>query len=147
MKIASEKQQVYHSLDVIEKLKELEQKEILQWEAQYDPDESKRLPSHVFQKLNEKLLAEKDALNKALCKAKNSMPKQIDYKEKIMKFTDALNALKDPDLSASVKNRYLKEIIERVEYDRPPLKQTPKLGHRGLLANREPFKLTIHLKL
>ena len=38
------------------KLKELEQKEIDQWDAQYDPDPNKRLPQHVFQKLNEKVL-------------------------------------------------------------------------------------------
>ena len=59
------------------KLKELEEKEVLQWEAQYDPDPSVRLPQHVFKRLNEKLLAEKEEVQKALAKAKGSMPKQV----------------------------------------------------------------------
>ena len=63
------------------KLKELEEKEMLQWEAQYDPDPSMRLPSEVFKRLNEKLLAEKDEIKKSLAKAKGSMPKQVNYRE------------------------------------------------------------------
>ncbi len=100
------------------KLKELEKKEIEQWEAQYDPDPAKRMPTHIFQKLNEKLLAEKEEINKALAKAKGSMPKQIDYKDELLKFTDALNALKDPTVDAKIKNKYLKNIIDRIEYER-----------------------------
>lgn len=100
------------------KLKELEKKEIEQWDAQYDPDPAKRMPTHIFQKLNEKLLAEKEEINKALAKAKGSMPKQIDYKDELMKFTDALNALKDPTVDAKVKNKYLKNIIDNIEYER-----------------------------
>ena len=83
-----------------------------QWEAQYDPDESKRLPPHIFKVLNEKVLKEKDEVNKALCKAKDSMPQPIDYRDELMKFTDALNALEDPEVDAKVKNQYLKNIIE-----------------------------------
>ena len=79
-------------------LKELEEKEMLQWEGQYDPDPDKRLPMHVFKRLNEKLLKEKEEVKKALAKAKGSMPKPIDYREEMMKFTDALDALEDPEV-------------------------------------------------
>lgn len=102
------------------KLTELEKKEVEQWEAQYDPDESKRLPPHIFKVLNEKVLKEKDEVNKALCKAKDSMPQPIDYRDELMKFTDALNALEDPEVDAKVKNQYLKNIIDRIEYERGP---------------------------
>ena len=37
------------------KQKELEEKELAQWEAQADPDPAKRMPQHIFQQLNEKL--------------------------------------------------------------------------------------------
>ena len=66
------------------KLKELEKKEIAQWEAQYDPDPVMRLPTEIFKRLNEKLLKEKDEIQKALSKALGSMPNPIDYKEKIL---------------------------------------------------------------
>lgn len=98
------------------KLKALEEKEIRQWEAQYDPDIA--MPSEIFKRLNQKLLAEKEEVQKALAKAKGSMPKRIDYKEEMMKFEDALDALEDPEVDAKTKNQFLKNIINKIEYER-----------------------------
>lgn len=98
------------------KLKELEEKEVKQWEDQYDPDVA--MPPEIFKKLNQKLLAEKEEVQKALSKAKGSMPKQVDYKEEMSKFEDALDALEDPDVDAKIKNQFLKNIIDRIEYER-----------------------------
>lgn len=98
------------------KLKELEEKEIKQWEDQYNPDIA--MPQEIFKKLNQKLLAEKEEIQKALVKAKGSMPKQVDYKEEMMKFEDALDALEDPDVDAKIKNQYLKNIIDKIVYER-----------------------------
>lgn len=100
------------------KQKELETKELAQWEAQADPDPAKRMPPHIFQKLNEKLLKEKEEVRQALCKAYESMPEPVDYEEKIAQFTEALNALHNPDVDAATKNRLLKACIERIEYHR-----------------------------
>lgn len=100
------------------KQKELEAKELAQWEAQADPDPAKRMPLHIFQKLNEKLLKEKEEVRQALCKAYESMPEPVDYEEKIAQFTEALNALHNPDVDAATKNRLLKACIERIEYHR-----------------------------
>lgn len=100
------------------KQKELEAKELAQWEAQADPNPAKRMPPHIFQKLNEKLLKEKEEVRQALCKAYESMPEPVDYEEKIAQFTEALNALHNPDVDAATKNRLLKACIERIEYHR-----------------------------
>lgn len=97
---------------------ELEAKELAQWEAQADPDPAKRMPPHVFQALNERLLKEKEEVREALCKAYESMPEPVDYEEKLRRFRDAFAALKDPDASAAEKNSLLKECIERIEYRR-----------------------------
>lgn len=98
------------------KLKELEIKEVKQWEDQYNPDIA--MPQEIFKKLNQKLLAEKEEIQKALAKAKGSMPKQVDYKEEMLKFEDALDALEDPEVDAKLKNQYLKNIIDKIEYMR-----------------------------
>jgi hypothetical protein len=98
------------------KLKGLEEKEVRQWEAQYDPDMA--MPQEIFKKLNQKLLVEKEEIQKALAKAKGSMPKQVDYREEMLKFEDVLDALEDPDVDAKVKNQFLKNIIDRIEYER-----------------------------
>ena len=100
------------------KQKELEEKELAQWEAQADPDPAKRMPQHIFQQLNERLLKEKEEVRQALCKAYESMPEPVDYEEKIAQFTAALNALQDPESDAATKNRLLKACIERIEYHR-----------------------------
>lgn len=98
--------------------KELEEKELAQWEAQADPDPAKRMPQHVFQQLNERLLKEKEEVRQALCKAYESMPEPVNYEEKIAQFTEALNALKNPKVDAATKNRLLKACIDRIEYYR-----------------------------
>ena len=100
------------------KLKDLQARELSQWESQSDPDPTKRMPQEVFRQLNEKLLKEKDEIQQALCKAYESMPEPVDYEEKVKKFRDALNALKDPDVDAQTKNRLLKACIERIDYSR-----------------------------
>ena len=100
------------------KLKELEKKELAQWEQQSHPDPEQRMPPHIFKQLNEKLLKEKEEINDALCKAYESMPEPVDYTEKLVRFKDALAALKDPDVDAKTKNALLKSCIERIEYKR-----------------------------
>ena len=98
------------------KLKELEDKEVRQWEAQYDPEIA--MPQEIFKKLNEKLIKEKEEIKKSLAKAKGSIPKQVDYREEKQKFEDAIDALLDPDVDAKAKNQFLKNIIDKIEYER-----------------------------
>ena len=100
------------------KLADLEEKEVLQWDGQYDPDPNKRIPPDVFPKLRAKLLQEKEETRKALIQAHESMPTPIDYKDTIYRFKEALNALKNDKFSAEDKNTLLKACIERIEYNR-----------------------------
>ena len=48
----------------------------------------------------------------------NSIPEKIDYKEKIILLSNALESLRDDTVSAKIKNDYLKEIISTIEYSR-----------------------------
>lgn len=136
------------------KLKDLEAKEILQWEAQYDPDPEKRLPQQIFNALNKKLLSEKEEIKEALCRALESAPRPIDYKAKKAKFTEALKALEDSEVSAQIKNQYLKEIIERIDYERPEnIRITKQNAHmfqdelrKGLNFSSKPFTINITLR-
>ena len=100
------------------KMQELEAKELAQWEAQANPDPSQRMPAHIFKTLNEKLLKEKEEVREALFNARQSMPNPVDYKEKLYRFKEALDALLDPDVDAQLKNKLLKDCIERIDYNR-----------------------------
>ena len=100
------------------KMQELEAKELAQWEAQANPDPSQRMPAEIFKILNEKLLKEKDEVKEAMCNARKSMPNPVDYKDKLYRFKEALDTLLDPDADAQLKNRLLKDCIERIDYSR-----------------------------
>lgn len=135
-------------------LSDLEKKEIDQWEAQYDPDPDKRLPQHIFAKLNEKVLKEKEEVNKALEKAKDSAPKHINYRDELIKTKDALRILEDEKLDAKTKNQYLKTVIDKMVYERDPIVQITKenaekyntQAAKGTRYYNPPYKITIELK-
>ncbi len=96
------------------KMEELNKKEMNQWEK-YSEEE---MPKEIFDKLNEKVLKEKDEVQQALCKAYESMPEPIDYEEQMIRFKTALEALDDPEASPEKKNKLLKQCIERIDYNR-----------------------------
>ena len=106
-------------------MKELEAKELAQWEAQSNPDPSQRMPAEIFKKLNEKLLREKEEVQEALCNARKSMPNPVDYAEKLIRFQEGLDALHDPTKSAQEKNRLLKLCIDRITYTREKPERMP----------------------
>lgn len=97
------------------KQEELHKKELSQWEKYTEEG----MPKHVFDALNEKVLKEKEEVQQALCKAAESMPMRVDYEEKMLRFKDALEALKDPEVPAAKKNALLKACIDRITYNRP----------------------------
>lgn len=100
--------------DLEKKLVDLDKKEVSLWDK-YAEEE---MPKAIFDKLNEKLLADKDEINKALCKAKEAMPDPVDYEEQLRRFQDALIALNDENKPAEEKNKLLKACFERIEYYR-----------------------------
>lgn len=100
------------------KLVDIQAKELSQWEAQSDPDPTKRMPQRIFQMLNEKLLKEREETEQALKDAYDNKPTKIDYKEQIIKFQTALDALYDNTKSGVEKNNLLKACIKRIEYHR-----------------------------
>lgn len=109
---------IKHHATLVKRLKtkyeELCKKEVSQWEKYTEEG----MPKHIFDTLNEKVLKEKEEVQEALCKASESMPTRIDYEEKIYRFKDALEALKDPEIPALQKNNFLKACIERIDYKR-----------------------------
>jgi hypothetical protein len=100
------------------KLKDINARELAQWEAQANPDPSMRMPSDIFRQLNERLQKEKADVQEALHEAYETIPESVDYVEKVQTFREALDALLDPERSAKEKNRLLKDCIDRIDYNR-----------------------------
>ena len=109
-------------LQLIKKLekqiKDINARELSQWEQQSHPDPSQRMPAEIFKQLNERLLKEKEEVQQALCKAYESMPEPVDYEEKISTFQKALDALNNPNADIENTNFLLKKCFERIKYTR-----------------------------
>lgn len=72
-----------------------------------------------------------ESIKRQMDDLEDSIPEKEEYEEKILMLSDALNALKDEELDAEVKNAYLKQIVDRIEYTR---------------ENDEEFILDVYLK-
>lgn len=123
------------------KLNDLQARELSQWEAQSDPDPTKRMPPHIFQALNAKLIKEREETEKALSEAYNTMPTKVEYEQKLITFQTALDALLDESKSAAQKNRLLKACIKRIDYNREPSERI-----KGVWQSN-PIELTVQLML
>lgn len=96
--------------------KELEDYKV-QEDRQYEFLETGRYSEEVFEKRHAILRDKIEACQTKIRETQLSMPKQIDYGEKIVSLKKAIEALKS-DVSIEEKNKFLKAIVERIEIDR-----------------------------
>ena len=102
---------------------EIEKKELSLW----DKYTEENMPKQVFDKLMEKCIEEKQNIEKALESARKNEPVSNNYKETIVTLHEAIDALSDDNVSASVKNKLLLSVIDKIEYRRPKAKRmTPE---------------------
>lgn len=57
-------------------------------------------------------------IKKQMDELEDSIPEKEEYEEKIMGLSDALAALTDERIDAEIKNEYLKNIIQTIEFSR-----------------------------
>ena len=99
-------------LDNLEKqLAEFKQQE----EKQYEFLETGRYTEEVFDKRNAVLRDKMDACQQQIRETKASMPKQIDYSEKVITLKEAIKSLKDDSIRPIEKNKLLKAVVERID--------------------------------
>lgn len=86
-------------------------------EKQFDLLESGTYTEEVFQKRNKALHAQMEEVKSKIYEAKQQMPKEINYEGEIVKIKEAVAELRKPDVPAEIKNRLLKAIIKRIDYE------------------------------
>jgi hypothetical protein len=110
------------------RLADIEAREVAMWESQVDPNPENRMPQHIFQTLTAKLVAEREEVELALKNALETLPKPIDYEQKLVRFKNALDALLDDNRSALEKNRLLKACISKLIYHRARPQRSGNVG-------------------
>lgn len=143
---SAEQKRKEQSVATLEKhLSELEQKEIDLWETYAE----RGMPKDIFDKLKDKVVKEKEQTTLSLNEAKLKAADNIIYEEKLSTFKTALDALRDDNVSAEVKNRYLKSCIESITYKRERATRLPDYaeGTNDHGWTQPPFEINIKLKV
>ena len=136
-----------NSIAIQKKLLESLEKEMVNYrqqeERQYEFLETGRYTPDVFDKRNAALRQKIEDCQERIYKAKATMPKEVNYAERIVTLKEAIAGLKNPDYTPEQKNRLLKAIVDRIDYSgMPPVDKTVhyKKGENS-------FKLTVTLRL
>lgn len=120
------------------RLAELDRLEISQWEKYAQ----EAMPKHIFEKLNEKVLKERDAVQRELQEARDAVPAMEDYIKKRETFIQAVTTLKDAEASVKEKNTLVKQCIEKITYNRKK-----KESDNRRYGTPEPMELTFQFKI
>ena len=115
----------------------------------YDFLEREIYDEETFVARRKTLLKRKDELTSSFNKLSATLPKAINYEEKVVKLSEAIEALKNPELSAKAKNDFLTEIVEKIVYTSHGAEKTHGKGQtriRGGRWDKSTFSLDIFLR-
>lgn len=87
-----------------------------QEDKQYELLETRKYTQEVFDRRNTALRTKMEECEKQLYLARSSLPKSVDYAERLAKLETAIEALKDDSMSITDVNACLKQIIEKIEF-------------------------------
>lgn len=117
-----------------------------QEDKQYELLETGRYTQDLFDRRNAVLRAKMEDCMKQIYQAKATMPKDVDYAERVVALREALAMLKDPEAAPAEKNKVLRAIIDRIEYTGTPSLTTGQPGRpKGTGPNT--FSLKVFLRL
>lgn len=143
-----EKHKEYVSL-LESKLVEIEKKEISLW----DKYTEESMPKAIFDKLMADCKENKKKVEKELESAYSNAPQHTDLKESLVTLHEAIEALSDDNESASVKNKLLLSVVDKIVYKRgkPIRLSTTEATARGVKTNSNgwyspKFELDVYLK-
>ena len=87
----------------------------VQEEKQYDLLETGVYTHAKFEQRNAALRQKMEELQERIYQTKATMPKEVDYEEKVVTLQNAIEALKDPEVDCEKKNKLLKSIVKKIE--------------------------------
>ena len=92
-----------------------------QEETQYELLEQKKYTPELFEKRNAALREKMKQCELQIAETKRTMPKAVDYGERVMALEDAIKAMKDETMSGEEQNKIIKRIIEKIVISTYPL--------------------------
>lgn len=120
------------------RLDELDAKELSMW----DSYTSGSMPQLIFDKLRDRLTADRAAAQEALTTARSAVPSKADHQTRRATLHSALSLLTDPTAPTREVNLLLKQCIESITYSRPR-----KQSSNRRYGTPEPMELDITLRI
>ena len=100
----------------LEKLSKQMEEYRQQEDKQYEFLETGQYTQELFNKRNSALREKMEACEKEILQTRASIPKSINYEDKVVLLEKAIAALENPTMPAKQKNRILRAIIKRIDY-------------------------------
>ena len=97
----------------------------------------------MFEERMARLQEKTETCREAIYKTRATMPKSVDYAERVVTLEQTIKVLRDPEMTPEEKNKIVKAIIERIEYKGHVTYGTDKKRDIGV----NPFSLEITLRL
>ena len=115
-----------------------------QEEMQYELLETGKYSQDLFDRRNAVLREKMEACQAQIFKTKSSMPKSVDYGERVLSLKAAITSLRDDKATPAEKNKIIKAIVDRIEYT-----GTPSSGpdRKGKPQGTNSFTLDVFLRL
>lgn len=87
-----------------------------QEQKQYDLLEKGIYTEEIFEQRNSTLKEKRIALKAQIQSMMESIPEQIDYREKVIQLKNVIKSLKDDSIPPATKNKLLKSVVDKIEY-------------------------------
>jgi hypothetical protein len=127
---------------LLEKLEKQMQEYKEQEENQYELLEIKKYSQELFDRRNGALRAKMEICQQQIYDAKQKMPQNVDYEERVTTLQAAIDILKDPTAQPLDQNRVLKSIIKKIIFTGS---KTLGRGQAGYVRNKNDFSIAITL--
>ena len=108
----------------LEKLSKQMEEYRQQEDKQYELLETGKYTQELFDRRNSALREKMEICEREILQARMSMPKNINYEDKLASLQRAIEALENPTMPAKEKNRLLRTIIKRIDYSAVDLGQS-----------------------
>lgn len=137
-----------NALKIQQKLLAKLEKQLAEFEEQEDKQfeflETGRYSQDIFDRRHSALRAKMEECQSQIYKTKQTMPKAVDYAERVKALEDAIAMFKDPNATPEEKNKLLKAIVDRIEYN-----GEPSIGpdRKGVPQQGTKFTLNVFLRI
>lgn len=115
-----------------------------QEEKQFELLETGVYTQDLFERRNHVLRAKMEACRTEIYKTKQSMPKSVDYAERLVALQKAIEIFKDENATPEEQNKLLRAIIERIEYNGEP---STGPDRKGVPQQGTQFKIKAFLRM